>query len=424
MSFRKIRIWICWGLLSGVSVADRSMGSVFPQAEAFLNKAARGESVTVAYLGGSITHGATVWPLSGTNALGDAYDFSSYNTELNSWRAQTFDWLRTQYEQTPGQFRQLNAAIGGTPSLLGAYRLEQDVLSHNPDLVFVEFAVNDSYAAALTENNPDAPGSILRTCRSIVDRLRAQNPNVLVFMPLSTHRVLDGSAHAAWSVALDRGHDQMRLAAEMLKVPYVSIKQAFEALRPEGKDPYYGGTDTDGNYVHPAPEGHRAYAETVQNALQALFQTGRFEFGETIELVAAYPVAPALILPEMLAASAPGWIVETPVVVEAPILEGHSCLVTGENAGELECSFNGTAVGLWMDAASKGCMDVYLDGRLLGRYANKVAAPKKFTGRFSSLAEELTPAQHTLRLVPVDAADGTEPVMRIRAVVVGAREGG
>ena len=36
-----------------------------------------------------------------------------------------------------------NAGIAGTPSKLGIVRLDRDVLSTDPDICFVEFAVND-----------------------------------------------------------------------------------------------------------------------------------------------------------------------------------------------------------------------------------------------------------------------------------------
>jgi lysophospholipase L1-like esterase len=72
--------------------------------------------VTVAYLGGSIT-------------------------AMNGWRNKTTDWLRTTY---PGAtFKEIHAAIGGTGSDLGVFRLGRDVLAHKPDLLFVEFATND-----------------------------------------------------------------------------------------------------------------------------------------------------------------------------------------------------------------------------------------------------------------------------------------
>jgi hypothetical protein len=44
-------------------------------------------------------------------------------------------------------FSEPNATIGGTGSDLGVFRLNQDVLDHKPDLMFIEFAVNDGGAA-------------------------------------------------------------------------------------------------------------------------------------------------------------------------------------------------------------------------------------------------------------------------------------
>ena len=41
--------------------------------------------------------------------------------------------------------RFVNAGIGGTSSLYGAMRVQSDVLSKNPDLVIVEYAVNDNH---------------------------------------------------------------------------------------------------------------------------------------------------------------------------------------------------------------------------------------------------------------------------------------
>lgn len=37
----------------------------------------------------------------------------------------------------------VNAGVGGTNSALGLFRLERDLMSKNPDIVFIEFAVND-----------------------------------------------------------------------------------------------------------------------------------------------------------------------------------------------------------------------------------------------------------------------------------------
>lgn len=90
-----------------------------------LKKAENGEEITVAYIGGSITEGLTVAPS---------------NPEL-CWAFLSYKWLREQYPDTKINF--VNAGLSGTPSILGNVRLERDVLAYDPDICFVEFAVND-----------------------------------------------------------------------------------------------------------------------------------------------------------------------------------------------------------------------------------------------------------------------------------------
>lgn len=89
----------------------------------FLGKVRAGKDVTVAYLGGSIT------------AQGDD------RTGKGGWRVKTTKWLREKYPQA--KITEVHAAIGGTGSNLGVYRVGYDALRHDPDLLFVEFACND-----------------------------------------------------------------------------------------------------------------------------------------------------------------------------------------------------------------------------------------------------------------------------------------
>lgn len=60
---------------------------------------------------------------------------------------QITDWLKQQYSNV--QFTSINSGIGGTGSDLGVFRTERDVLQYHPDLVFVEFAVNDAKTDSL-----------------------------------------------------------------------------------------------------------------------------------------------------------------------------------------------------------------------------------------------------------------------------------
>ena len=90
-----------------------------------LDRRARdGERLSVVFFGGSLTWSANA---SEPNQTG-------------------FRGLMTRYlaEKYPrAHFRFVDASIGGTGSNLGMFRLERDVLSAKPDLVFLDFACND-----------------------------------------------------------------------------------------------------------------------------------------------------------------------------------------------------------------------------------------------------------------------------------------
>ena len=72
-----------------------------------LAKLRASKTVKIAYFGGSIT-------------------------EANGWRTKTLAWFRKQWPKA--DISEINAAIGGTGSNLGVYRLQQDALRFQPDL--------------------------------------------------------------------------------------------------------------------------------------------------------------------------------------------------------------------------------------------------------------------------------------------------
>lgn len=94
--------------------------------EKVIQKIQNGEDVSVSLIGGSVTEGAGAENFS--YAYGEQFIYSLQDTYPNS------------------SIHYYNAGLGGTPSTLGLMRYERDVTSvigENPDLVIVEFAVND-----------------------------------------------------------------------------------------------------------------------------------------------------------------------------------------------------------------------------------------------------------------------------------------
>lgn len=109
-----------------LNIAEAKPDSLLPAKELsargglpnFFAKVRSGKTVRVAFLGGSITRAG------------------------NGYRDQVLNWLKTQYPSA--HFEEIMAAVSGTGSDFGACRVQQHVTDHQPDLVFVEFAVNDN----------------------------------------------------------------------------------------------------------------------------------------------------------------------------------------------------------------------------------------------------------------------------------------
>jgi len=98
--------------------------------KAAIDKAKKGKDVTIAYIGGSITQGAGAKP---THT--ECYAYKSYMKFKDMFGKNSGDNVHF-----------VKAGVGGTPSELGIIRYDRDILRNRkvkPDIVVVEFAVND-----------------------------------------------------------------------------------------------------------------------------------------------------------------------------------------------------------------------------------------------------------------------------------------
>ncbi len=124
----------------------------------FDRRAAEGTPLTVAFIGGSLTWGAC-----------------ASNPQLTSSRALIGQYLQKKYPAS--SFNLIDAAIGGTGSQLGIFRMERDVMRFKPDLIFLDFTVNDGLFDSSLEP--------LVSYETILRRfLKAEIPVVQVFFPV------------------------------------------------------------------------------------------------------------------------------------------------------------------------------------------------------------------------------------------------
>lgn len=209
-----------------------------------------GQAVRIAYLGGSIT-------------------------AQEGWRPQFLRWFQDQFPSA--KISQINAAIGGTGSDLGVFRLKHDVLDQNPDLLFVEFAVNDSGAA---------PEQIHRGIEGIVRQTWKHNDRTDICF---VYTVAGNMLNDLKADKLPRSIAAMEQVAQHYGIPTINMGLEVAHLERNGKLRFQGDlpkTDEakaalgetivfspDG--VHPFPEtGHKIYTESIVRAMQSMRGNG------------------------------------------------------------------------------------------------------------------------------------------------------
>jgi len=204
----------------------------------FFDKLRAGVPVTVAYLGGSITAGA-----------------GASNPEKTSFRALVTDWLRKNHPKS--EITELNAAINNTGSgggsLYGALRARRDVIAYKPDLVFVEFAVNDT-----NEDESATKKAIEGLLRQML--VVAQPPEIVMLYATNAKR----GVRAEW-------HDAI---AAHYQVPSINLQNRVWAMIDEGKmkvsEFWPTGSRPGGSWkesVTPSDAGHKLYADLITSFL-------------------------------------------------------------------------------------------------------------------------------------------------------------
>ena len=104
-----------------------------------------------------------------------------YGTSLTAggaWVGQMNTWLSAKY---PGKITLINSGLSGKNSATGLAQLSANVLAHNPDVVFIEFAVNDAFL--YSDGTPQlSVAQAQSNLTAMIDAIQAQNPNVEIIL--------------------------------------------------------------------------------------------------------------------------------------------------------------------------------------------------------------------------------------------------
>ena len=190
-----------------------------------MKRAANGESLVIGFLGGSITQGS----LSSTPKTCYAY--------------LVYEWWKKSFPNA--EFSFVNGGIGGTTSHYGGARAWKDVLCYRPDIVTVDFSVND-----------DANEFFEETYEGTLRRL-LMAPSAPAVIVLN-------------NVFYDTGKNAQEYhnrIADHYGIPHVSIK---DTIFPDVESGKIVRADITPDNLHPNDKGHRLVADEICKLLDSI----------------------------------------------------------------------------------------------------------------------------------------------------------
>lgn len=191
----------------------------------FFSKISHKDTIRIAYFGGSIT-------------------------ERDGWRTFSLEWFKKRFPKV--EIIEINAAIGGTGSEFGAFRLYNHVLKYNPDLVFVEFAVNDKKFTS---------DKIIKSMEGIIRQIWQENPFIDICFIYTFH---ENFLETEQKGLLPNSIRTMEEIADYYKIPSINFNKTIYHLFSDNKLIIKENQKEINGIPVFSPDGVHPYVETGQ----------------------------------------------------------------------------------------------------------------------------------------------------------------
>ncbi len=322
-----------------------------------------GEEVTVAYLGGSITQGSSA---------GNTLCYARLTT----------DWLEEKFPDA--KINYVNAGIGATGSYIGIHRTDRDVLAHDPDLVFIDFSVNDT-SDRMKINSATYEGLIRKLWQY------ETSPAIVTIAMTQDNGTSVQTEHSEIAIKYD--------------IPMISYRNAILDVIDKG---YIKWTDISDDNIHPNVPGHAVLSQMITNYLQTVIDnidsidTTDPALPGTSDSGMKYQNA-TVVLPDDARCTATGVFMKHTGDFGNFGIPWMARVNGGEEvSGGLEFTVEAQNIGiLYGKLVSKaGILDIYVDDELMmsincsfpGGWGNYV--------EFQEVATFMTASEHTVKIVP------------------------
>jgi len=192
--------------------------------ENIIKKLKAGENVTIVAFGDSLTHG---WMVS--------KGYIDFIDEM----------LSLKYPES--RHRIINRGIPGDTSDAGLYRIRRDVLDENPDLILIQFALNDAYMGS-------SPGRLKRNILSMIERIKDDTSAAILLITSVMINIKHENSMA------EKFYSILQEISLEKDIPIALVHEYWKKMISDGID---HGSLVQGDQVHPTVEGHRLMAEAV-----------------------------------------------------------------------------------------------------------------------------------------------------------------
>ena len=316
-------------------------------------------------------------------------------TEMDGFRPMVCESLKKRFPESAFEF--VNAGIASTCSTTGAFRLATDVLAGGgPDLLFVEFAVNDDQDAAHTR------AECVRGLEGIIRHALRANPNMDIVVTFFVNEGMLKTLQSGGTPLTVEAHEAV---ASHYAVPTIHLAAEVAAQMTAGKLTWqqYGG-------VHPAPFGNAICARMIDELLDRAWASPVSEKAALTAHAMPQPLDPlnyeaGRFIDPKLAQSKSGWTLGIPDweklagskrdrFTKIPVLSAT------EPGAETTLEFEGTAIGTYIVAGpDAGIAEASIDGgpfravNLFHHHSKGLHYP-----RTVMLGTDLAPGKHTLTL--------------------------
>lgn len=347
------------------------------------------KELTVVYFGGSVTMG--------------------YKSSLGGWRCLSGGWFKQQFPDA--NITLINAGLGESGTFMGTYRVQNDVIAKNPDLVFVEYAINDKY-----KGSGQAQAAL--QYETVVREIKEALPNCDIVTLLVTDEGVAAQLPELYPTAA--GHAEM---AAKYNIPVINVGAALINHMGNYKDKTIWNTYFwDG--VHPKDEGYKIYFACLKEYLTNMLINTDYTNTELVRDV-LIPVQSEHLLDgdrlSVFAKDIGNYIVKNETVgfkysaetFNAPNDTPHVGFYYCEPAegNKITFKFVGTELAIWTNFYNTSIIRYSVDGGAFKQIACDRHAP-------TQLVSGLSAEEHTITIEPKTYGSETNGEMRIGGLFI------